>query len=573
MTGPMAGPAACTSTMIRIPPNNVSSVSMIHRLTVCLLLLLLLFVNTVHANEGHVLVPYEETLESYVEYPTDNASQTLLLGQALAPAVTLELWSTTDDFLQPLFYLIKGIVRRLDKKLVVFSPRYLLVDGRDVGCRGVEDENSECRQNCTNHGRYCAAPTRPDDPSLAARISGADIVEETLRRLCVWVVYGKTGGRNQLHFWNYISDSGFSQCQEDSNKPFGKNCTYSIMNRLGIGTHFIERCMNHTHGLEADVDNPYLDEQLAGGKPLTVARIPVLKINEFWYSEAGAPSTGRIFRAICANFPQDEQPVACDFCKDCTDVRYCLWFLQCDGTTFAEYAASTLVGFPTQQNNPQDGPFPDQFTTTPVTKIPTAAPTAAQTTPQQQQENANSTHKERAKDALVQGILVGLAMSVLINVYFACRDWQAQLVWKEILKEGVKDATKNLPKDETFQKPPKRTPTPSNNTPSSSSSSTFMNKYMSESGDDDPFAAAAKKYLHKTPSSEDDEEEENPWDRYQEEMQNSFSPRGDNSGDDDDNNSEPGGVDPDDLLYEFSECSAKIIVEGKPTQLGPGTWV
>ncbi|CAB9520642.1 Vacuolar-sorting receptor [Seminavis robusta] len=377
------------------------------------------------------------------------AAVTLLLGQAQAPAVTLELWSTTDDFLQPLFYLIKGIVRRLDKKLVVFSPRYLLVDGRDVGCRGVEDENSECRQNCTNHGRYCAAPTRPDDPSLAARISGADIVEETLRRLCVWVVYGKTGGRNQLHFWNYISDSGFSQCQEDSNKPFGKNCTYSIMNRLGIGTHFIERCMNHTHGLEADVDNPYLDEQLAGGKPLTVQRIPVLKINEFWYSEAGAPSTGRIFRAICANFPKDEQPVACDFCKDCTDVRYCLWFLQCDGTTFAEYAASTLVGFPTQQNNPQDGNLsrsnlksiltPIHHRRKATSNMPGPYKLATNHKPREHHKRKcdSTDHKERSQGETGNSRNGPLAMSVLINVYFACRDWQAQLVWKEILKERV----------------------------------------------------------------------------------------------------------------------------------------
>ena len=140
------------------------------------------------------LVPYEETQETYVEWPQDSASQTLLQTRppGSIPPITMSLWTTAVDFRHPLFYLVLGIVRRLDTELIRFQPQYLLTDGMDNGCRSIDPstgqeqetmDNVGCQKNCTNHGRYCAA-SLPKDPILAAKISGAAIVEESLRRLC-----------------------------------------------------------------------------------------------------------------------------------------------------------------------------------------------------------------------------------------------------------------------------------------------------------------------------------------------------------------------------------------------------
>lgn len=147
------------------------------------------------------LVPYEEVEETYVEWPQDSASQILLQTRRpdSIPPIKMALWTTAIDFRHPLTHLLLGIVRRLDRELLFFQPRYFLMDGVERGCRSIDSTTGEtqetewdvnnnalfedCQQNCTNHGRYCAASI-PGDPALAAKIHGADIAEESLRRLC-----------------------------------------------------------------------------------------------------------------------------------------------------------------------------------------------------------------------------------------------------------------------------------------------------------------------------------------------------------------------------------------------------
>ena len=291
------------------------------------------------------------------------------------------------------------------------------------------------------------------------------------------MVYGKTGGQNSLHFFRYINDLLFQQCD----LPFSKSCTYGIMDKIGIGSHFIERCMNHTRGLEVDDFNSYLRTQLHDGKDLTLQDIPLLKVGGQLYE--GELSTAAIFRSVCAAYPPGRQPVACDFCKDCKDVRYCLWFLQCDGTTFDMYAAQRLngggnsnhgsdgggsggnnndngnVGTPSpapatsssqppasDNNNNQSGngnnnagaatatsspSSPVAVTSAPVTVLPPPPPPRpTSNNAQKQQEEVN--HDELAEDALIHGILVGLAIGLVVTGIYGCRDYQAKLVLHEI---------------------------------------------------------------------------------------------------------------------------------------------
>ena len=78
--------------------------------------------------------------------------------------------------------------------------------------------------------------------------------------------------------------------------------------------------MNHTHGVEMDDFNWYLRDQITYGKELTKSNVPALKIGGNQYR--GEANTAAIFRAVCAAYPPGLQPVVCDFCKDCNDVRY-----------------------------------------------------------------------------------------------------------------------------------------------------------------------------------------------------------------------------------------------------------
>lgn len=158
-------------------------------------LLLLLHLRRVFAvGSENYLVPYEEVAETYVEYPDTPIVQSLLEAEQEIPAVSMSIWSTPIDFRYPLFYIVKGIVRRLDKELLEFQPNYLLADGHERGCStidpttGAESGNTndtDCVENCSNYGRYCAAKL-PQDPLLKTKINGFAIVEESLRRHCIW---------------------------------------------------------------------------------------------------------------------------------------------------------------------------------------------------------------------------------------------------------------------------------------------------------------------------------------------------------------------------------------------------
>lgn len=159
-----------------------------------LLLLIFVFHDAHGADSG--LAPYAETAETFVEYPDIPAVTTLMEADKGLPSLQMSIWSSPIEFQDPLYSLIKGIVRRLDKDLLEFQPNYVVADGASKDCRVADavtgDEsgnmsNPYCVENCTNHGRYCAA-VLPNNPALASKVSGHDIVVESLRRLCVWYV-------------------------------------------------------------------------------------------------------------------------------------------------------------------------------------------------------------------------------------------------------------------------------------------------------------------------------------------------------------------------------------------------
>jgi hypothetical protein len=103
--------------------------------------------------------------------------------------VEYELWTTPTDVLS------RDILKTFQQAAVAlgkdafFTPEEYVMDGVKAGCQGPKGEDI-CMNLCTNSGRYCFLDP---DGSLNAGSSGADVVAESLRRLCLWDVYGKDG--------------------------------------------------------------------------------------------------------------------------------------------------------------------------------------------------------------------------------------------------------------------------------------------------------------------------------------------------------------------------------------------
>merc|ERR1712232_331061 len=114
--------------------------------------------------------------------------------------VEYDLWTVPTDVVSHEFLKnFKVIAKALGDK-AYFTPHMYIYDGIKSHCQGNDGENF-CYNLCTNNGRYCA--TDPDN-DLDKGISGADVVKESLRRLCIWNNYGASDGIGQV-WWEYIA--------------------------------------------------------------------------------------------------------------------------------------------------------------------------------------------------------------------------------------------------------------------------------------------------------------------------------------------------------------------------------
>ena len=154
-----------------------------------------------------------------------------------------------------------------------FIPRLYINDGIRAGCR-MEEENS-CYNLCTNGGRYCA--TDPDN-DLDSGISGADVVTEGLRWLCIWQEDVANDGF-RARWWEYVSNiPELVECAGDSFP--GEDCAMTAMDKADIDTARISRCMEGTGGLDGDdVENKLLEEQLDAIQANGIVEVPTFKVN------------------------------------------------------------------------------------------------------------------------------------------------------------------------------------------------------------------------------------------------------------------------------------------------------
>ena len=175
--------------------------------------------------------------------------------------------------------------------------------------------------------------------------------------------------------------------------------------------------MNHTHGVEEDSDDAYLEEMIEAGREIPPDDLPQLQINGAFFE--GELSTKAIFRAVCASYPDEKQPSVCGYCGECSDVRFCLWFLECkdsDSTTFEQFVATSRTTETTDNNS-----------------LPNIAQNTATNSPLSTSEN-KSNNNDQAIIFAMKGVVIGLACSALITVFFVHRDYKARKELKEFAK-------------------------------------------------------------------------------------------------------------------------------------------
>ena len=105
------------------------------------------------------------------------------------------------------------------------------------------------------------------------------------------------------------------------------------------------------------------------------SNLPILYLADVKYE--GELTTKAIFNEYCDIFERDGKmnPVSCDICRSCQDVRNCLWTLECDGIPFDETKFLTLHNVigpetpaPDTTSPPKPAPLPNSDN--PVATLP-----------------------------------------------------------------------------------------------------------------------------------------------------------------------------------------------------------
>jgi hypothetical protein len=165
-----------------------------------------------------------------------------------------------------------------------------------------------CANLCTNNGRYCA--THLDD-DMEKSISGADVVRESLRRICIWRIHGIDNGIGE-EWWDYIA-----AFKEHCAKPeyFSDTaCIKDAYKASKIEGRIFDLCMLDSGGLRtvSDTMNSKLASKITAQTQRGVVNIPTASVNS---------AAIRSALNVKNMFPT---PTVCMTCAGCPDTVYCV---------------------------------------------------------------------------------------------------------------------------------------------------------------------------------------------------------------------------------------------------------
>ena len=232
--------------------------------------------------------------------------------------VKYEFWSRPwDSESTDVFNKFRFIAKALDQN-AQFTPHFSIYNGVAAGCRS-SDGTNQCGTLCTNGGRYCATEV---DTAVGHGVHGADVVTESLRRICLWLAYGEEDGIG-FNWWTYMEEF-IRQCHsgDGTDHVSYPQCVDEVYHQTGMDKNKIDVCMRDSGGLETDRNNSLLDAQMSLQEQQGIVLVPTALVN-------GAPvrgqlSSANLFQAICSAYTPEKKPDVCNLCEACADVKECV---------------------------------------------------------------------------------------------------------------------------------------------------------------------------------------------------------------------------------------------------------
>jgi len=253
--------------------------------------------------------------------------------------VEYELWTMPTDLVgRDFLKSFKAAALALGQD-AYFTPHMYIYDGQVSNCQSDSGDN-ECYTLCTNSGLYCA--TDPDN-DLDRGISGADVVAESLRRECIWKIYGEDDGLG-VQWWDYVNEFMF-RC--DTPQFFSnEDCITDVYTHSNVDKSEVEKCIKVSGGLTGNVRNVILDKILESKEAQGVVVLPQAFVNNA--AIRGMLEFDTMFRAICAGYVKGSEPNICKTCLPCSDELGCVQQGSCPSNANANdvstpvFAASLL---------------------------------------------------------------------------------------------------------------------------------------------------------------------------------------------------------------------------------------
>lgn len=228
--------------------------------------------------------------------------------------VEYDLWTTPSDVVTKDFWTDFAPLAKALGKSAYFTPHMYIHNGLKMGCQ-TNGENF-CYTLCTNNGRYCA--TDPDN-DLDRGISGADVVRESLRRLCIWEEYGANDGIGEV-WWNYMKE--FNDRCRDTDYFANDDCIADAYKHSKVDKARIDKCIADSNGTEEDKINTKLVKEINSQEQRGVVVIPSAFVNTA--ALRGGLTPTNVFTAICAGFSTGTAPPICEQCGTCIDAPGCV---------------------------------------------------------------------------------------------------------------------------------------------------------------------------------------------------------------------------------------------------------
>jgi hypothetical protein len=204
------------------------------------------------------------------------------------------MWHTADDrFARQWREGFEPYVQPLGSD-ATFIPRYFLWDGEEIGCGVIYD----CGSQCVNNDLYCSVDP---DGDLDSGVTGADVVREALRQMCI---YETTNGT----WWQYTRFFSF-HCfggneAAGPGDPFSSECSEAQMVKAGIDVGKVRDCLRSSNSSVneriGDYRNKLLERELQDIKALSLVTLPSFLVEDVMLRGGSSPLN--VLAALCASF-------------------------------------------------------------------------------------------------------------------------------------------------------------------------------------------------------------------------------------------------------------------------------